>query len=119
MKKMLFTIALLATGLVQAAGNRAQVTTQAEFDAAIKSKPVAFVLISAKWCPHCTQIKPVVDQLMQEHPNVMFVHIDADSRALADKYAKAYPTIMVYKNGSLATTHAGTMPRAQLKALIS
>lgn len=120
MKKLLFVVALLATsGVMHAAGNRIQVTTQAELDNAIKSKPVVFVLVSAQWCGHCKEIKPVIEQLTQENPNVLFVHVDANNKALADKYARAFPTMYVYKNGTQAAKIEGTRSKTELKGLIS
>ncbi len=116
---VLAAMLMLSSGSYAIENNRLQVHTQAELDAALTSNPVVFLLVSAKWCPHCRALKPVVEQLRQELKNVLFVHIDADDKTLADKYAPhVYPTMQIYKDGALVETVEGTRSKEQLKNLV-
>ena len=66
----------------------------------------------AKWCAPCKAIKPFIDYLINEYPNVEF-HIvdieDDDTHALTESIDIAkVPTFIYYKNGNVCSTIIGT-----------
>lgn len=121
MKKVVFALAVMMLAIVGGKVNaaRVQVSSEAELQRYLQSNPVVFLLISAKWCPHCKKMKPVVEQLTQELKNVLFVNIDADTGSLADKYApQGFPTVKVYKNGRMVRSVVGEQSKFALRSLI-
>merc|ERR1711976_757570 len=78
--------------------------TKAEFDEILKNNEVVFVDFTASWCPPCKMIKPIYEELAEEHkdkPKVKFVKIDVDDNdAVAAEYKiRSMPTFKVFKNG--------------------
>merc|ERR1712157_511029 len=72
---------------------------------ALKIKEVVFVDFTASWCPPCKMIKPIYEELAEEHkdkPKAKFVKIDVDDNdAVAAEYKiRSMPTFKVFKNGS-------------------
>ncbi len=123
MKKQLFLIAaFMMLNLIElnaAVENRFQVVSESALQNHISANPVVFLVVTAKWCPHCQVIKPLIEQLTHEMKNVMFVHIDADNASLARKYAPdGFPTFKIYKNGSLKGSLLGEQSKATLENVI-
>lgn len=128
MKKGLLIIIILiglsgVNGLHANTSNKVYVSSEAEFNSLIKNNPVVFVLVSATWCPHCKQVKPIVDGLAQTNKNVLFAYLDADTRSiqgLVDRLApEGYPVIKVYKNGRMVKQLLGSQAKSTLQNLIS
>ncbi len=123
MNKLLYVLMMLlaisADLELNAASNRVQVVSESELQNYISTNPAVVLVVTAKWCPHCQVMKPLVKQLTQEMKNVMFVHIDADNASLADKYAPdGFPTFKIYKNGHLADSLLGEQSKATLENVI-
>lgn len=123
MKKLIYVVMMLITISANyelyAASNSAQVTSESQFQNYISANPAVFLVVTAKWCPHCRVIKPLIEQLTQEMRNVMFVHIDADNASLADKYAPdGFPSFKIYKNGNLKGSLLGEQSKATLENMI-
>ncbi|GHA65532.1 thioredoxin TrxC [Photobacterium aphoticum] len=78
-------------------------------------KPVV-VDFWAPWCNPCVGFAPVFEDVAKERDgNVRFVKIDTEAQqALAAQYRiRSIPTIMVFKNGQLADTINGALPKSQ------
>ncbi|MGE0009903.1 MAG: thioredoxin family protein [Candidatus Babeliales bacterium] len=122
MKKSLYMVlaALIVVKTAYAAQpTRIQVHTQEEIDKYVQANPVVFLLVSAKWCPHCRALQPVVDKLSQELKNILFLDIDSENKSLARKYApQVFPTMQIYKNGEVTETIEGTRSHDQLRDLM-
>merc|ERR1712187_521885 len=78
--------------------------TKDEFDDILKNNEVVFVDFTASWCPPCKMIKPIYEELAEEHkdkPKVKFVKIDVDEndKVAAEYKIRSMPTFKVFKNG--------------------
>lgn len=70
----------------------------------------------APWCSPCIGFAPVFEDVAKErNGDVRFVKIDTEAQqALAAQYRiRSIPTIMVFKNGQLADTINGALPKGQ------
>ena len=93
-------------------------TSDAAFDADVlkADKPVV-VDFWAEWCQPCKQIAPFLEELagdMDGQVKVAKVNID-DNPLTPTKYGvRGIPTLMVFKNGEIAATKVGSMPKSKL-----
>jgi thioredoxin 1 len=87
-----------------------------EADVLKSDKPVV-VDFWAEWCQPCKQIAPFLEQLaddMGEQVTVAKVNID-DNPLTPTKYGvRGIPTLMVFRNGEIASTKVGAMPKTKL-----
>ncbi|PSW20808.1 thioredoxin TrxC [Photobacterium sanctipauli] len=78
-------------------------------------KPVV-VDFWAPWCNPCVGFAPIFEDVAKERSgDVRFVKIDTEAQqALAAQYRiRSIPTVMVFKNGQLADTINGALPKGQ------
>src|SRR5438128_5913018 len=73
----------------------------------------------APWCGPCKAIAPILEELATEMDGklkIVKLNID-DNDAVALEYGvRAIPTMILFKNGKVAETLVGMMPKAALKA---
>lgn len=83
------------------------------------SKPV-LVDFNATWCGPCRMLKPTLDELAAERPDVEIVGIDVDeNRDLAEEYGVfSIPCLILFKDGAEADRSVGLVPKEQLLALL-
>jgi len=94
----------------------------AEFDKEVlKSQTPAVVDFYADWCGPCRMVSPIIEQLSKEYSGkVKFVKVNTDENPdVAMKYGiMSIPTIMVFKNGQVASTVIGAGPASTYKQKI-
>jgi thioredoxin 1 len=90
--------------------------TDFEQDVLKASKPV-IVDFWAEWCGPCKMIAPFLEDLaseLGEQVQVVKVNID-DNPLTPTRYGvKGIPTLMVFKNGEVAATKVGALPKTKL-----
>ena len=86
----------------------------------IEGKKVEFIKFYATWCPPCTKLKPIVDGIKKEYPNVTFYDVDVDTnKKLAQKHkVSSIPVIVIQVDGKVVKTIEGLRDEATLKALL-
>ncbi|MFK2826668.1 thioredoxin [Bacillus sp. B190/17] len=91
------------------------------FEEVTSSNEVAVIKFGAPWCGPCKMIAPVLESLSESMDNVVFGDVDIDqSGVLAQKFnIMSVPTILIFKNGSVAKQSLGFSPEDKLKNLIS
>ena len=71
----------------------------------------------AEWCGPCKDIAPALEELatkMEGQVTVAKVNID-DNPMTPSKYGvRGIPTLMLFKNGEVAATKIGNIPKTQL-----
>ena len=93
------------------------------FDSAVSggSSPVV-VDFWAPWCGPCKNIAPILEELAEELGDavkICKVNVDNNSE-IASKYEiRAIPTILIFKDGTVADTVVGLTSKDDLKAKLS
>lgn len=71
----------------------------------------------ATWCGPCKMVAPIVEEIAKEYEGkikVGKVNVD-EEQALAMKYNIAsIPTLLLFKNGQIANTSVGFLPKQQI-----
>jgi len=93
-------------------------TTDSAFEADVLKSDVPVVVdFWAEWCGPCKVIAPFLEDLATEkngQVRVAKVNID-DNPLTPTKYGvRGIPTLMLFKNGEIAATKVGAMPKTKL-----
>jgi len=96
--------------------------TDASFDSdVLKSDKPVLVDYWAEWCGPCKLIAPILEDLAKDYDGrikIMKMDIEANA-ATPPKYGiRGIPTLMLFKNGTLAATKVGALSKSQLMAFI-
>ncbi|HWM46288.1 MAG TPA: thioredoxin [Xanthobacteraceae bacterium] len=88
----------------------------------LKSKEPVVVDFWAEWCGPCKMIAPALEEIAGSlDGKVKIVKLNVDENpATAQKYGiMSIPTLMLFKNGELASRQVGAAPRQKLEQWIT
>lgn len=80
------------------------------------SKPV-LVDFYADWCGPCKVIAPVLEEIasqLQDKVTIAKINIDDNPNTPQNYGVRGIPTLMLFKNGQVAATKVGSMPKSKL-----
>ena len=92
--------------------------TDASFEADVL-QPGSTVLVDfwAEWCGPCKQIGPALEQIADElggQVTVAKINIDDSPMTPSKMGVKGIPTLMLFKDGQLASMKVGAMPKGKI-----
>lgn len=94
------------------------VITEQNFDELLNSGKPLMVDFYADWCGPCRHIMPYVEQIATDYADKAVVgrcNVD-DNQELASRFGiMSIPAILYFKDGKLANTIVGGVPKAQLE----
>jgi thioredoxin 1 len=97
--------------------------SDADFDSEVlKAAGPVVVDFWAEWCGPCRMIAPVLEELSGSlDGKVKIVKLNVDeSPATAQKYGiMSIPTLMIFKNGEMASRQVGAAPKQKLEQWIT
>jgi thioredoxin 1 len=93
------------------------VTDQSFENDVLKAPGPVLVDFWAQWCGPCLQIAPFLEDLSKDMDGklqVAKVNID-ESQSVPAKYGvRGIPTLILFKNGQVAATKVGSLPKSKL-----
>jgi thioredoxin 1 len=97
--------------------------SDATFDAEVlKAQELVVVDFWAEWCGPCRMIAPALEEIagtMAGKVKVVKLNVD-ENPATATKYGiMSIPTLMIFKNGQLASRQIGAQPKQKLEQWIT
>ena len=75
----------------------------------------------AEWCGPCKMIAPLLDDIAKDYAGKLKVaklNIDENQATPPNYGIRGIPTLMLFKNGTLAATKVGALSKSQLMAFI-
>jgi len=92
-----------------------EITDVVQHDSFIAKNPRGIMFYGSVRCPHCRNMKPVVDRMIQQYPSVAFSHVETTQVEVI--HVDGVPVFVGYKNGSPVDVVIGASPE-DLKDLI-
>ncbi|MSP51589.1 MAG: thioredoxin TrxA [Alphaproteobacteria bacterium] len=91
-----------------------------EQDVVKASRPV-IVDYWAEWCGPCRQIGPALEEIateLRDRVTIAKMNVDENPRTPTKFGVRGIPTLMLFKNGAVASTKIGAMPKNKIKEWI-
>ncbi len=76
----------------------------------------------AEWCGPCKMIAPALEEIAQEFEGQITVaklNIDENPQVPSEFGVRGIPTLILFKDGEVAATKIGALPKGQLKEWVT
>lgn len=97
-------------------------TTDATFEKDVLQSDIPVLVdLWAPWCGPCRMVAPILDELAGEldgKVRIVKINIDENQATPAQFGVRSIPTLLLFKDGKLAATQVGALPKNQLAAFI-
>lgn len=75
----------------------------------------------AEWCGPCKAIAPILDDIANDYDTrlkIVKLNVDDNTNTPAKYGVRGIPTLMLFRNGNVAATKIGALPKSDLIAFI-
>ena len=97
--------------------------SDADFEAQVlKSGTPVVVDFWAEWCGPCRMIAPALEEIsgsLGEKVKIVKLNVDENPQTASKYGVMSIPTLMLFKNGELASRQVGAAPKAKLEQWIN
>jgi len=97
--------------------------SDADFEAEVlKSKEPVLVDFWAEWCGPCRMIGPILEELagpLASKLKIVKLNVDENPQTATKYGIMSIPTLMIFKNGEMASRQVGAAPRPKLEQWIN
>ena len=76
----------------------------------------------AEWCGPCRMIAPALEEIagsLGDKVKIVKLNVDENPQTAAKYGIQSIPTLMIFKNGQLASRQVGAAPKQRLEAWIT
>ena len=98
-------------------------TSDASFESdVLKSAEPVVVDFWAEWCGPCRMIAPALEEIAEqlgEKVKIVKLNVDENPNTAAKYGIMSIPTLMMFKNGEIASRQVGAAPKAKLEQWIT
>jgi len=98
-------------------------TSDASFERdVLKSSEPVVVDFWAEWCGPCRMIAPALEEIsgaMGDKVKIVKLNVDENPNTAAKYGIMSIPTLMLFKNGEIASRQVGAVPKQKLHQWIS
>lgn len=94
--------------------------TADNFESIINNNEIIIMDFWAEWCGPCKQFGKVFAAAAAKHPGIVFAKVDVQAQEdLANSFQiRSIPHIMIFKQGIVIYSDAGSMPESALNDLL-
>ena len=98
--------------------------SDADFDSQVlKSTEPVVVDFWAEWCGPCRMIAPALEEIatgsLAGKVKIMKLNVDENPKTAQKYNVMSIPTLMLFKNGEMASRQVGAAPKAKLEQWIT
>lgn len=97
-------------------------TTDADFDAdVIKSEQPVLLDFWAEWCGPCKMIAPMLESIADKYKDklrIVKLNIDENPQTPPKYNIRSIPTLLLFRDGSVAAQQVGAASQAQLESFL-
>ncbi len=90
--------------------------TETQLNEILNNNKIVLIDFSTQWCVPCKKMKPIIEEIQKENPNVKILFIDADAnKELVKLYQiKGVPVFIVFRNGEESFRKIGLCDKEEL-----
>ena len=91
------------------------------FEETVMADGITLVDFWAEWCGPCKMIAPILDEVAKEYGDkvqIAKMNVDENQAIPAQFGIRGIPTLILFKNGTVAAQKVGALAKSQLTAFL-